>query len=88
LLNGNSSTIGQFYNGFISDLGATVQTVANDAESQQLVLKQLENQRSSISGVSIDEEMVELIKFQRGFDAAAKVINTVNEMYLTIIEMV
>lgn len=88
LLNSNSSTIGQYYNGFVSEIGATVQTVSNDAESQELVLKQLENQRSSISGVSIDEEMVELIKFQRGFDAAAKVIKTVDEMYITILDMV
>jgi flagellar hook-associated protein 1 FlgK len=88
LMNGNAATIPQFYNELVSEIGASVQTVTNSAKSNQLVLKQLENQRSSISGVSIDEEMVDLIKFQRGFDAAAKVINTVNEMYGTLLNMV
>ena len=88
LMNGGSATITQFYNGFVSEVGATIQSVTNAVNSNQLVLRQLENQRSSISGVSIDEEMVDLIKFQRGFDAAAKVINTVNEMYTSLLNMV
>jgi flagellar hook-associated protein 1 FlgK len=88
LMNGGVVTTAQYYNGLVSDVGATIQSSNNAANSQDLVLKQLENQRSSISGVSIDEEMVNLIKFQRGFDAAAKIINTVNEMYQSIINMV
>jgi flagellar hook-associated protein 1 FlgK len=88
LMSGGSATISQFYNGLVSDVGATIQSATNSVNSQQLVQKQLENQRSSVAGVSIDEEMVDLIKFQRGFDAAAKVINTVNEMYTSLLTMV
>jgi flagellar hook-associated protein 1 FlgK len=72
----------------VSDVGASIQSVSNSVNSQQLVQKQLENQRSSVAGVSIDEEMVDLIKFQRGFDAAAKVITTVNDMYTSLLNMV
>jgi flagellar hook-associated protein 1 len=88
LMGSGSETISQFYNGFVSEVGAAVQSATYTVESNQNVLKQLENQRGSITGVSIDEEMVDLIKFQRGFDAAAKVINTVNEMYGSLLNMV
>lgn len=88
LLNGGSETIPQNYSSLVSDIGATIQSVSNASKSQDLVLKQLENQRSAISGVSIDEEMVALIKFQNGFDAAAKVITTVNQMYQSLLNMV
>jgi flagellar hook-associated protein 1 FlgK len=50
-------------------------------------MEQLTTQQNSVSGVSIDEEMTNLIKYQHGFDAAARVINTVNDMFKTIINM-
>jgi flagellar hook-associated protein 1 FlgK len=45
------------------------------------------NQRDSISGVSIDEEMTNLIMFQKAFQASAKLISTTDEMLATILEM-
>jgi flagellar hook-associated protein 1 FlgK len=47
----------------------------------------LENQRESISGVSIDEEMITLMNFQHAYNAAAKLITTVDEMLSTVINM-
>ena len=47
----------------------------------------LENYRDSISGVSLDEEMLNLIKFQHAYDAAAKLITTVDEMIDTVMNM-
>jgi flagellar hook-associated protein 1 FlgK len=64
----------------------------NAAESlmsaQELVLSQLDSQRNAISGVSLDEEMTNLIKYQRAFDAAAKMVATADEMFQTILSMV
>lgn len=88
LMNGASASIPQFYANLVSDIGATIQTATNTAQSQSLVLKQLENQRDAVSGVSIDEEMVNLLKFQNGYGAAAKVITTVNQMYQVLMTMV
>jgi flagellar hook-associated protein 1 FlgK len=88
LMNGASTSIPQFYSNLVSDIGATIQTASNTSQSQGLVLKQLENQRDAISGVSIDEEMVNLLKFQNGYGAAAKVVTTVNQMYQTLMNMV
>jgi flagellar hook-associated protein 1 FlgK len=52
------------------------------------VVAQLENQRDTVSAVSLDEEMANLIKFQRAFDAAARMVNTADEMFQTILNMV
>ena len=88
LLNGNSVSPAQFYNGLVSQIGSAVAAADNTSSSQELVLSQLENQRSSVSGVSLDEEMTNMIKFQRSYDAAAKLVTTANDMFQTILNMV
>jgi flagellar hook-associated protein 1 FlgK len=52
------------------------------------MMAQLENQRESVSGVSLDEEMINLIKFQNAYTAAAKLITTADEMMQTVLQMV
>ena len=47
----------------------------------------LERQRESVSGVNIDEEMVDLVRFQQAYEAAARFIDTVNDMTKTLINM-
>jgi len=88
VLNGGTVSIMQYYTAFISDVAAQSKNASDMLDSQERVLTQLENQRESVSGVSIDEEMVNLIKFQRAFDAAARMVRTVDELYQTIINMV
>lgn len=88
LLNGNTVTVLQSYNSLVSEVGSLLNAADTTQSLQELVLAQLENQRSAVSGVSLDEEMTNLIKFQRSFDAAARVVNAVNELFETILKMV
>lgn len=76
------------YSFFLNNFG--IEKVVNDnkIESNGLVLQQLQNQRASYSGVSIDEEMTNVIKYQRSYEASAKLIKVVNEMMETILQMV
>lgn len=88
LFNDNRLSINQFYNVLVSDIGTHVKSSDAVIRSQQMVLDQLEHQRASVSGVSIDEEMSHLIKFQRAYEAAARVVRTVDEMFQSILNMV
>ncbi|MCX7984367.1 MAG: flagellar hook-associated protein FlgK [Bacteroidetes bacterium] len=88
ILNGNSESIPQFYSSLVSDIGTAITAAEKLQTTQTLILKQLEVQRASVSGVSIDEEMTNMIRYQRAFDASARMVKTVDEMFQTILSMV
>jgi flagellar hook-associated protein 1 FlgK len=52
------------------------------------MVAQLDNYRESVSGVSLDEEMINLIKFQNAYSAAAKLVSTADEMIQTVLQMI
>ena len=87
-MSGNTATFGDYYNSIVTDAGSDVQTAGINFEHQTAMVSHLNNYRESISGVSLDEEMVNLIKFQHAYDAAAKLITTVDELLNTVLNMV
>jgi len=68
-----------------ADIGLKGEIAAQTNESQNLVMKELEDLRQSISGVNLDEEFSEMIKFQHGYNAAARFITVIDKMLETII---
>jgi flagellar hook-associated protein 1 len=86
-MNGGTVSHNQFFAAFASKIGTDSSVASRDEENQQLILTQMENQRNSFSGVSLDEEMTNMIKFQRAYDASAKLVKTVDEMMTTIIQL-
>jgi len=60
--------------------GTTSATVGADLGAANLILQQLDDERSSISGVSLDEEAANMVRYQSAYQAAARVITTVNDM--------
>jgi flagellar hook-associated protein 1 FlgK len=87
-MNGNTVTFGAYYDSMVSHAGLAVQQAASYYDHQSQMVLQVENYRESISGVSIDEETVNLIKYQNAYQAAAKLINTADEMMETILAMI
>jgi len=75
------------YAGLISDVGNTTAQMQAESAASTLSLQQLQDQRQAISGVSVDEEATNLIRYQHAFDAAARVITTVDIMTQTVIAM-
>ena len=83
LINGNS--ILDTYSAFVNDLANEKLLQDENASSFELVINQLEGQTSEISGVSIDEEMVNVLKFQKSFDAAARLVRVADELMQTLL---
>jgi len=70
----------------ISNLGETVATAASNSTTQDQITAQIQNQRNAVSGVSIDEEMTNLINFQQSYAASARFLNTIASMYNTLLQ--
>lgn len=88
VMSGNSVTMDDFYASMMGSLGVQSQEATFQRENQDIIVSQLETQKSAVSGVSLDEEMTQLIKYQHAYEAAARLITTVDEMMQTLIDMV
>lgn len=78
-------TYAEHYNDIITKNGISKLKADNTVKAQQTVLDQLENQDASISGVNINEEVSNVIRFSQAFQANARVLQTVSEMLDTLI---
>ena len=76
----SSDTLYGFYRNMTSNLANNTQMVSDKKESAQTLLTSISNEYYSLSGVNIDEELINLEKFQRGYQANAKAITTINQM--------
>jgi flagellar hook-associated protein 1 FlgK len=85
---GGTQSYNDYYGAIVRDVGNEV--LKSDAyyNHQSDMMVQLENQREAVSGVSLDEEMINLIKFQNAYTAAAKMITTADEMMQTVLQMI
>jgi flagellar hook-associated protein 1 FlgK len=73
------------YAGLVAKVGSGVQSAQGDQSTAKAVVGAIENQRQSVSGVSLDEEMTNLISFQRGYQASARTLTMMDEMLDTLI---
>lgn len=87
-MNGGVSTFGQYYISLVGDIGSALQTASTNSLYQEDITANLSAYRESVSGVSLDEEMVNLIKYQNAFSAAAQLINVADEMMETVVNMI
>ena len=76
----NGETPVDYYANTVSQLGSDIQLATTQRDTQAAVVGQLQTQRNSVSGVSMDEEAANLVRFQRAYQAAARVINTIDQM--------
>jgi flagellar hook-associated protein 1 FlgK len=73
------------YAGLVQTIGADTANAATTQDTTKRVLDSLTQQRQSVSGVSMDEEMSNMIRFQRGYQAAARALTTMDEALDTLI---
>lgn len=68
------------YQAFVTEIGIQVQEAGGLSENQDELVEHLEVLRQSVMGVNLDEELVNLVKFQRAYESAARLLTTVDEM--------
>jgi flagellar hook-associated protein 1 FlgK len=76
----NNQTFSDSYDETVAGLGDALQTASDQVTNQTAVTNMLATQQSSVSGVNIDEEMTNLMGFQRAYEASAQLVTTVNTM--------
>lgn len=84
----NGQSIVNAYEALVNQVGTDSQNATNTIQTLQVEQNQMQAFQSSISGVSLNQELTNMIQYQHSFEAAAKVITTANSMYETIIGMV
>ena len=82
---GQLKTFDDYFANAVGNIGVLGKQAATNRETENRIMKFLKDERQSISGVNIDEELSNMIRFQHGYNAAARFITTVNSLYDTII---
>lgn len=82
------ATFSSFYSSFISKIGLDVQSSKTTVAQGEAFTRQLDTLRESNSGVSLDEELTNLVKYQRSYQASAKLISTATEMMDMVLGMI
>ena len=80
-------TFGDYYSSFIGKLGLSVNEASSNVDSRTTLVQQYQTQQDSIAGVSLDDELADIIKYQHIYAASARVITTASDMLDTLIKM-
>jgi len=80
-------TMGDYYNILVGDIGLMDSQAGQNQDLQQSLINQLNEFRDSISGVSLDEEMVNMMKYQYAYIAASKMVNASDELLQAVLNM-
>jgi flagellar hook-associated protein 1 FlgK len=74
------ASIDRAYQAFVAKVGAQVRDARRQEANAQVLTDAVENRRQSVSGVSLDEEMANMVRFQRSYQASARAMSTMDEM--------
>jgi len=84
-IDGRSCTIDDYYGALVSKIGVDSQEATRAADSQAFMVSQLNERRQMTSSVSLDEEMTKMIQYLHGYNAASRVVTTIDEMLDTVV---
>jgi flagellar hook-associated protein 1 FlgK len=76
------------YGALVADVGTKTYQAGSNADMQESLLAQAEAAKSEVSGVNLDEEAADLLRFQQAYQAAAQVINVANSLFDSLLNAV
>lgn len=82
---GRSRTFDDYFAESVTNVGLKGEQAETNLASQTAIMSDLRTMRDSVSGVNIDEELADIIKFQHGYNAAAKFVTVMDELLDTVI---
>ncbi len=82
---GENATFDEYYTAVISEIGTLGEQAKLETEIAEKLVDNFKNLRQSVSGVNLDEEMANLVMFQHGYNASARVVSIMDRMLDTII---
>jgi flagellar hook-associated protein 1 FlgK len=85
LLNGNTTTINAFLDGMVAKLGVQGQEAIRTIDNQETLVHYLNIEQNQYTSVSLDEEMANMMKYQHAYNAAARMVSTLDDALDTII---
>ena len=87
-MSGGTTTFNSYYDSMVSTVGLDVQSAQNTVTQDNAYTQQLTTLQQSNSGVSLDEELTNLVQYQRSYQASAKLISTATDMMDTVIGLI
>lgn len=87
-MNNATAGFGSFFNGLVGEIGVRAAGSSRSHDYTQTMVDQLSNRKQSVSGVNLDEEMANLVRFQQAYIASAKVIVAVDELLQELLNMI
>jgi flagellar hook-associated protein 1 len=82
-----SATYNDTYRTTVTNVGLQVRAADSSATVYETFMNQADTRRSSVNGVSIDEELTLLMRYQQAFQAASRLVNVADEMMQTLLTM-
>lgn len=86
-MSGNTATFNEYVAGMLGTIGVEAGAAKRTTDGLTAQIDQLKNRREEVQGVSLDEELINMIKYQRGFQAASRIVSTMDEVLQTIISL-
>jgi flagellar hook-associated protein 1 FlgK len=83
-----TETMDDYYRTLVGEIGITTEASNENQSFVQSMLDNLQNLRDSVSGVNLDEELTELLKIQRAYEASSKIISIADEMLQSLLQLV
>lgn len=85
VLRGSTASFSDVYGGLVAEIGVSAQRAQNSADSETVLLNEAKAAKESVSGVNLDEEAANLLRFQQAYQAAAQVITVADQMFQTLL---
>jgi flagellar hook-associated protein 1 FlgK len=83
----NGYTFAQYFGNLGARVGRDVALASDYATQQEDLVTQAQARRAEVSGVSLDEEAIKLLQFQRSYEAAGKIVNVIDKMAQSVLDM-